>query len=151
MGEDKELEAYEVQMFLDEAVFQNHMITPASARLKTLLSQVYKRLPEEVQEDVRARICFAFQDPVLNAINIPIQGFVTGKTGAMVPYRKDLIVVFSKSFALSDSSLMGLLAHEIAHSLIELSDNDQNEAAADAKVKEWGFVAELLSLQSEAT
>lgn len=149
MAIDKIEAEYELQGFLEDTIFQSHMLTAASTRFQRLLAKVYKRLPDAAQDYVRKEVNFVFQDPALSAINVPVEGVVVGKTGTLVPYKKDLIVVFSPAFVFSDGAFIGLLAHEIAHSMRQLDDNDKNEKAADAQVRKWGFGKELRALRSE--
>jgi hypothetical protein len=43
--------------------------------------------------------------------------------------------------------MIGLIAHEIAHSFVSSRDNATDEALADDKTREWGFEDELNCLE----
>ena len=56
------------------------------------------------------------------------------------------MIIFSTAFELSDIALVGLIAHEIAHSIEERRDHSDNEVAADERVRAWGFEKELAEM-----
>ena len=49
----------------------------------------------------------------------------------------------------NESQLASVLAHEIAHSVVEKSNHSENEAAADKLVVSWGFGKELTKFYEE--
>ncbi len=107
------------------------------------LVQVLKRLPEDAFCYVELDVGFVVDDGYALALNVPWSRTFPSLDGRRVTVRYDQIVILRSAFQLSDKGLIGLIAHEIAHSLVDKDDHFENERAADALVTEWGFGDEL--------
>ena len=59
------------------------------------------------------------------------------------------IVVYERCFRLSREAFVALLAHEIAHSVVEKNNHHENEAAVDKTIISWGFEKELAKFHKE--
>lgn len=46
------------------------------------------------------------------------------------------------------AGLVGLLAHELAHTIVQQPNHEDNEQAADMLVSRWGFDMELKALRA---
>jgi len=59
------------------------------------------------------------------------------------PSGGDTIVFFRKCLDFAQEAMIGLIAHEIAHSFVRGRDNPEDETFADDKARQWGFGEEL--------
>jgi hypothetical protein len=107
------------------------------------LKEVLSRLPEEVFDRVEDEIGFVLEDPFLEmfAVNVPAPESPRGKLG------RDNIVFFQACLKFPLDALIGLIAHEIAHSFVSGNDYRTDEALVIAKAREWGFGSELDCLE----
>lgn len=122
--------------------------TPTRQRFNLALVEVLRRLPDDIFDIVETDLGFVVQEPTYRAINVPYE-CVLPPSDKPIKFRIDQVVIFSNAFDdLSDPALVGLLAHEIAHSIEERRDHSANEAAADERVRAWGFEKELAELSA---
>lgn len=112
------------------------------------LKEVLLRLPDEVFDVIEYTLQFIVQDDDSLAMNVPFEKVYPGDC-TNPKFRLDTIVVYERSFKLSHEALVGLLAHEIAHSVVERPDHFENEKATDEMVVSWGFEKELGELRKE--
>ncbi len=122
--------------------------SPARQKFNAAFREMLSRLPEEVFYQVD-EIGFILEDPALDylAANVPAPGSGDGgKLGI------DTIVFFRACLNFAPEAMIGLIAHEIAHSFVRGRDNREDEAFAEDKAREWGFGDELncLALAKEA-
>ncbi|MFN0017414.1 MAG: hypothetical protein ACKVP0_04085 [Pirellulaceae bacterium] len=115
------------------------------------LCEVLARLPEKAFEFVESQISFVLEDPTLDAlaVNVPlpeVEDF--GRPGG-ANETSCLIVFYRSAWKLSTNGLIGLIAHELAHSFVGGKDYEEDEAKTDDKAHEWGFEQELLCLENE--
>jgi len=120
-------------------------------RFERALLTVLRRLPDDVFQLVESDVSFVVDEGKFHALNVPFSKMLPLKnyTGT-INWRLDQIVIFNAAFQLSDEALVGLVAHEIAHSVEQQRDHNENEAAADALVLKWGFERELKALRDGA-
>ena len=107
--------------------------TPARHKFSAAFREVFSRLPEEVFDQVE-EISFVLEDPEIDyfAANVPAP-----------PSAADTIVFFRKCLNFAPEAMIGLIAHEIAHSFVRGRDNAEDEALVNDKAREWGFGDEL--------
>ena len=111
--------------------------------------EVLERLSDEVFDHVETEIEFVVDVDDYLAVSVPFRDVVPPSSSSSYTINRDVIVLFRSCWKLSHAALAGLIAHEIAHSLAVLQDHHENEAAADALVREWGFAKELEALEAE--
>jgi len=118
--------------------------SPARRKFNEALREVLSRVPEKVFNQVQSEIGFVLEDPTVEffAVNVPAppSGDVGGKLGM------DTIVFFHTCLNFAPEAMIGLIAHEIAHSFVGGRDNREDEALVNDKAREWGFGDELNSL-----
>ena len=116
----------------------NQLLAPA-------LCEVLSRLPQEDFDFVESNVSFIVEDPKLTplAFNVPAKGEMGRKIGL------DRIVFFESSWLLSPKALIGLVAHELAHSFVTGKDDTKDELLVNQRVCDWGFQDELICLQRE--
>ena len=109
------------------------------------LRAVLLRLPEEVSVSF---IQFIVEAPEALAFNVPFEQVYPGNC-TNPKFRLNTIVIYERCFRLSHEAFVALLAHEIAHSVLEKRNHSENEDAADKIVISWGFGKELAELHNE--
>jgi len=107
--------------------------------------EVLARLPQRAFDSVLFRISFIVEDPSIGmlAVNVPAPVCADSRHGI------DTIVFYHTSWKLSQGALVGLVAHEIAHSFVRGKDYRDDERRVTAKVCSWGFGKELAVLRAE--
>lgn len=119
-------------------------------RFERALTETLKRLPDKVFDCVYDDTCYVIHDVCALAMNVPLKITIpASKKGASI--QRNQIVFFPEAFRLSDKALIGLIAHEIAHSLVEKDNHIENEKAADSLASKWGFSEELKEKDLEKT
>ncbi len=121
--------------------------TPNHPFVKALRA-VLLRLPEEVFCEIEYCVQFIVEAHEAFAFNVPFEREYLGE-GENPKFRLDTIVVYERSFRLSHEAFVALLAHEIAHSVVQKGNHSENEDAADKIVISWGFGKELAKLCKE--
>ena len=112
------------------------------------LVEVLRRLPDEAYDTVSDIACFVVEDPRITACNVPFnRNYPPASNGINV--RFDTIVIFHAALVYSHNALIGLLAHELAHSLISGPDFITDEKSADSLAIQWGFSKELEFFKAE--
>jgi hypothetical protein len=126
-------------------------VADSSIMFLPALCEVLSRLPHEVFYSIEEQLGIALELPKAEmlAVNVPAKDFIHPQTKKKTKVGTDLIVFFHPSWKLSREALVGLIAHEIAHSYVEGKDYTHDEALADATVREWGFSKELQALEIE--
>lgn len=110
------------------------------------LIAVLERLPEDVYDVVDAIVSFVVADPQIAAVNVPFERiYPPAPKGIKV--RFDTLIFFESALSFPQKALMGLIAHELAHSLQSMPDYEADERGADALVVRWGFEEELEALR----
>jgi hypothetical protein len=114
------------------------------------LVEVLMRLPDHIYEVVEERIMFVVEDPRIVATNAPFNRvYLPSPKDIDIHVQFDTIVIFHHALTYPHNALMGLLAHELAHSIVSLPEHKENEAAADDLVVQWGFSKEFEALEAE--
>ena len=112
------------------------------------LVEVLKRLPDDAYYDVENYVSFVIEDSRFMAFNVPFKRiYPTPPNGLEV--RFDTIVIFHHALRYPSAALVGLIAHELAHSFGNHQEYKADEEAADVLVRQWGFDEELEALQVE--
>lgn len=120
---------------------------PEHPFVKALL-EVLTRLPVEAYYVVSKKVSFVVEDARITALNVPFnRSYPSNPNGLTVSF--DTIVVFHQALAFPHAALVGLLAHELAHSFQSEPDYKTDEATTDALVLRWGFDRELEALRVE--
>lgn len=112
------------------------------------LVEVLMRLPDHIYEEVSEVVCFVIEAPEFRAMNVPFRRVYQPFSSAL-EVRFDTIVIFHQALAYPHDALIGLLAHEIAHSIVSLPEHKENEQAAADLVVQWGFSKELEASEAE--
>ncbi|MGD0918975.1 MAG: hypothetical protein ABSB22_21225 [Thermodesulfobacteriota bacterium] len=112
------------------------------------LVEVLMRLPNHIYEAVAEMVLFVVEDPRFMATNAPFNRVYPSCSNSH-NVRFDTIVIFHQALACPHNALMGLLAHELAHSFSHLSDYKNDEILVDKLVAQWGFGKELEALEIE--
>ena len=112
------------------------------------LIEVLRRLPNDIYEEVSEVIWFVIEDSQIMAMNVPFRRVYPSSCSAL-EVRFDTIVIFHQALACPHNALIGLLAHELAHSIVSLREHKENEQAADDLVVQWGFSKELEASEAE--
>jgi hypothetical protein len=111
------------------------------------LREVLSRLPQEAFDKVDDKVRFLLDDPSLKmlAVNAPPPpcSDLSGRLGI------DTIIFFRICMDLAPKALVGLIAHEIAHSFVCGKDYLEDEVLAKKQAPKWGFGPELACLKSE--
>jgi len=105
------------------------------------LIEVLSRLPEKVFCQVEGHVQFIFDTPEYGAVNVL---FEKTYLGTNLRLRLDTIVVYHRSVSFGHEQLVNIIAHEIAHSVVQKEDHHDNEHAADEAIVSWGFEAEQM-------
>lgn len=114
------------------------------------LIEVLKRLPDDAYDVVEDYVCFVVEDPQCLAINVPFRRDFSSSKNQKIKCRLDTIVLFERAFQYSHNALVGLIAHELAHSLqSQQEEYVADELATDELAIRWGFDKELQLLRSE--
>lgn len=112
------------------------------------LRDVLLRLPEEVFCEIEDCVQFIVEAHEVLAFSVPFQKIYPGNC-TNPKFRLDTVVIYQRCFRFSHEVLVAVLAHEIAHSVVEMSNHSENEAAADKLVVSWGFGKELAKFHEE--
>lgn len=128
-----------------ENYVQSDMIWPpisrTSEKLIPSLREVLSRLPEEDFIFVEGRVRFILEDESVIALNVHPPS----------PDAKGLfdIILFHHVWEFSPKALIGLIAHELAHTFVSGPNYQADEAEADEKAISWGFAEEIDCYRSE--
>ncbi|OGV70401.1 MAG: hypothetical protein A2283_19005 [Lentisphaerae bacterium RIFOXYA12_FULL_48_11] len=128
-----------------DKVWPGPLNTPTQKRFDRALTEVLRRLPDDIFDTIETDVTFVVQEPTYWAINVPYSHTVPPRKTHFT-FKIDQVIIFSTAFELSDIALVGLIAHEIAHSIEERRDHSDNEVAADERVRAWGFEKELAEM-----
>jgi hypothetical protein len=112
------------------------------------LKEVLLRLPEKVFCEIEHCVQFITEAHEAFAFNVPFERVLPGNV-KNPRLHLDTIVVYERCFRLSHEAFVALLAHEIAHSVVEKRNHSENEDTADKIVISWGFGKELAELRNE--
>jgi len=113
------------------------------------LCEVLSRLPDEDFTRLDDNILsIVLEDPAtcrMLAVNVKAPSFprLEKESGG------DTIIFYHDCWRFTGAALVGLIAHEFAHSLVCGQDYQSDEIAADAKAESWGFKSELARLEAE--
>ncbi len=126
---------------------------PFAVSFSAALREVLTRLPTQTLFKIGLQVNFiisargiitALNVPVINKI-LPVNTDCGNKENHLI---RHTIVFFELADQMDPVSLIGLIAHEIAHSFVEKPDHTANEKAADELVRKWGFGTELDKLRA---
>lgn len=106
------------------------------------------RLPDDAYEVVSDYVCFVVEDSRITATNVPFKQ-IYPPLGGDLTVRVDTIVFFHPALQYSTKALVGLIAHELVHSIAELPVYQSDEQEADSQAGCWGFDEELAMLKVE--
>jgi|GEM_PF-3552740 len=121
---------------------------PAHVSFTRALKEVLSRIPDEAYSMIAAKVYFVVEDLRFAALNVPFNRLYPPCTRDH-EVKIDTIVVFHGALTYPYAALVGLLAHELAHSIAMEDNHLANEAAADKLVRQWGFSKELKALSFE--
>ena len=103
------------------------------------LVEVLKRLSDDAYDTVSERVSFVIEDPRILAVNVPFKRIYPACPSEF-EIRFDTIVIFHQALEYPRSALVGLLAHELAHSFVSNGqDYEADEAETSSLVIDWGF------------
>jgi len=122
-------------------------VSPERDRFCEALREVLSRLPQEAFDKVDDKVRFLLDDPSLKMLAVnappPPSSDLSGRLGI------DTIVFFRLCLDLTPKALIGLIAHEIAHSFVCGKDYLEDKILAEKQAPKWGFGPELACLESE--
>jgi hypothetical protein len=118
-----------------------------SHKFRAALREVLSRLPQKMFDKVENEVGFVLEEPstkmlAVNAYHPPLVD-PTAESGTFT------IVIFRSCMDLAQEALIGLIAHEIAHSFVCGKNYREDEKLVDDKAREWGFGPELECLERE--
>ena len=118
---------------------------PIKDRFVPVFCEVLSRLPADVFRRVEdeTSIILEMHDLQMLAINVP------GPHCAPSGRCPNTIVFFHPCWELSSKALVGLVAHEVAHSFVAGEDYQSDETHANQQAMDWGFGEELRLLRKE--
>ena len=125
-----------------------HNTALVSPKFFRALADVLRRMPEDDFYEIPDNLTFIVETEHITAQNVRLLASVSGK-GHAVPITIDIIVIYHTALEYSHNALMGLLAHEIAHSFHEGKDYMKDEEMTDNLACKWGFENELQALEEE--
>jgi len=99
------------------------------------LREVLSRLPQEAFDKVEAEAMFVLEERSLKML--------VANAPAPAPAPSRTIVFFRGCMSLAPNALVGLIAHEIAHTLADDKGCRADAKLAENTAREWGFGAEL--------
>jgi len=121
-------------------------ITPPN--FVTALVEVRTRLPDDAYDSVSDLVTFVAEDPQITTVNVPFyRDYPPSPSGRRI--RFDTIMDFHPALAYPHAALVGLLAHELAHSIVSASHYKAVEQNANEKALRWGFGMEIEALRIE--
>lgn len=124
-----------------ERMWPPDIISDASHPMIAAIRETLERVPDDVFEVVEERVAFVVDDQVHRGVNVPVSSS---------PEPAFVVVIMSLWKKIkSPKSRVGLVAHELAHCFVKGKDYAEDEALADALVREWGFGEELDTLRVE--
>ena len=106
------------------------------------IKEVLLRLPEDEFYEVESYVQVIIEDQESLAFNVSFNRPIE---------RLDTIVIYERSFKMSHKALVGLLAHELAHTFVDEKEHFKNEAAVNELARSWGFTEEIKILDREIT
>lgn len=115
--------------------------------MKALL-EVLDRLPDEAYNITEDQVSFVVEDLQILACNAPFERDYPPNSSS-IKVRYDTIVIFHKVLSFSHSAIVGLLAHEIAHSFVSGNEYKTDEMIVDKQIRNWGFDRELDQFEYE--
>jgi hypothetical protein len=140
----------DIQNFVEGDRIWPPVPSPSKQKFIKSLREVLSRLPSEEFDRVESEVAFVLENPEVNAFAMNVKAFpvvINPKSPAGPDnIRKlglDFIVVFRQSYKLSPNALIGLIAHEIAHSFVDGNQYVEDESLVYDKAREWGFGREL--------
>lgn len=128
----------DIMYMLESDWIWSPLFHPNLDRFVKALEEVLYRLPDDYFDRVYDGVHFVVDVGIMRAVNVP---------GVADRSDHDHVVIFFMAFSLSDKGLIGLIAHELAHSFVVEYDYAENEKAADDLVRRWGFADELAELR----
>lgn len=115
------------------------------------LEEVLTRLSDDAYDLVSSCVSFVIEDPQLIAVNVPFTRTYPAPTDDL-EVKFYTIVVFHRAMGYPHMALVGLLAHEIAHSFVtepKYREYKEDEVAANNLARQWGFEREIEALEAE--
>src|SRR4051812_9436340 len=124
---------------VDVAFLQTDRIWPASVASNRdhvfvrALIEVLTRLPNDAYDVVERSVGFCVAEPHIIAFNVPFERrYPSAPNGLTV--RFETIVFFERTLSFPFEAFVGLIAHELAHSLQSFRDYETDEGEADCLV-----------------
>jgi len=112
------------------------------------LVEVLICLPDDDYDTVSEKVSFVVEDPRISAVNVPFnRTYPSLPNGITLEFHT--IVIFHQALTYPHTALVGLLAHELAHSFGSGQDYKADEDAANTLVVRWGFGEEIEALHVE--
>lgn len=97
------------------------------------LVEVLTRLPDEDYDAVEEFVYFVVETREILAINVPLKmGYPSVESNSTI--RFETIVIFHSALKFPHKALIGLIAHEVAHSFVDIPDHKRNEQETDLQV-----------------
>ena len=112
------------------------------------LVEVLERLPDDAHDKVAHQTSFVVEDHQVLATNVPFDRCYP-PIQSELRVRFDIIVIFHAALDNSHKALVGLIAHELAHSFVTQSNYRTDETETDLQAIRWGFAEELEALKVE--
>ncbi len=108
--------------------------------------ELLERLPDDAYNVVANQTSFIVETPQFLAINVPFERSYP-PLKSVLRVRLDTMVIFHVALDYPHKALVGLIAHELAHSFVTQSDYRTDEKETNLQALRWGFAEELEALQ----
>jgi hypothetical protein len=126
-----------------DRIYNRERVSPKFIRA---LIDVLRRMPEGDYYEIPDNLIFIVETKHILAQNIKLNAYQEVK-GVCIHESYYVVAIYCTALGYPHNALVGLIAHEIAHSFVDKPDDKSNEDATDALVARWGFQAELQALQ----
>ena len=107
------------------------------------------RLPEEAFHVLIDETNFYFEDPTLQAVGVNVRNRCIREPSSGKEFECFTIIIFKAAYYFDDEAIIGLIAHEFAHSFVDDPDHSENERLTNLKLAEWGYDSFYKSLMDE--
>ena len=103
------------------------------------MQELLVRLPENAFDALTDQTNFYFEDPRINTLGVSVQNHRFRRSEVGKEEACFTVIIFKAAANLSSEAVIGLLAHEFAHSFVTVFDDSENERLTNEKLREWGF------------
>lgn len=103
------------------------------------MQELLVRLPQDAFDALTEQTNFYFEDPQIATLGVNIQNSQFRRSSHGEMSACFTIVIFKSAASLSPQATTGLLAHEFAHSFVDVFNHSESERLTNEKLSEWGL------------